>query len=420
MIKSTRYVQILLLFALAASALGGFPSAGRAAQLGTAQFRQDLQFFARELPRRHKNAFHYSTREQFQTAVEELDSKLNDLDEDGFFVGLMRVMAMIGDSHSHPGLPPETESEYPIVIQNITEAYRVMQVLPGYEKALGTHVVKIDDTPADRFYPILSRLATQNENPNYAPALVSVYLRTSNILHGAGIAAKSDTARFTFEDDSGQQFALDLPAIPSAKYKDAKWIPFGERLLNRIGEPMHNATPTFSFTYISSSRTVYASIRQMVDVAEPAKQLFQFIRERQPDKLVIDLRQNPGGNYFHGLHGLIEPIAKMPGVNRKGHLFVLIGALTGSAAIANSSQFHTMTQAILVGQPIGAKPAEYSERGSMTLPNTRILVYYSIRFYDFSYNGENVIRPDQEIKTTWDDVKNGRLPVLQWCLDYKN
>lgn len=55
----------------------------------------------------------------------------------------------------------------------------------------------------------------------------------------------------------------------------------------------------------------------------------------------------------------------------------------------------------------------------MKLPNTRILVGYSVRYYDFAYNKENVVQPDHEVIPTWDDIKRGENPVLEWCLDYK-
>lgn len=85
-------------------------------------------------------------------------------------------------------------------------------------------------------------------------------------------------------------------------------------------------------------------------------------------------------------------------INRKGHLFVLIGPLTGSAAVINAAQFHTMTHALLVGEAIGAKPAEYRELKNMTLPYTGIIVGYSTRYYDFAHNAENIVAPDHEAK----------------------
>ena len=92
---------------------------------------------------------------------------------------------------------------------------------------------------------------------------------------------------------------------------------------------------------------------------------------------MIDLRQSPGGDYFEGLNHFIKPIAADQALNRKGHLFVLIGPLTFSAAMANAAQFRSLTHATLVGEMIGVKPNEYSEPRNMTLPNSKLTVRYS-------------------------------------------
>ncbi|HXJ42321.1 MAG TPA: hypothetical protein VNH18_23780, partial [Bryobacteraceae bacterium] len=41
-------------------------------QLSAQQWREDLQFLARELPKRHANAFHFTRREDFEKAVANL------------------------------------------------------------------------------------------------------------------------------------------------------------------------------------------------------------------------------------------------------------------------------------------------------------------------------------------------------------
>ena len=50
------------------------------------------------------------------------------------------------------------------------------------------------------------------------------------------------------------------------------------------------------------------------------------------------------------------------------------------------------------------------------MPNSRLTVRYSTRYYKFSEDPENVIRPDREIIPSWDDYKAGRDPVLAWVL----
>jgi hypothetical protein len=412
---------ILLLGIATVVAAVGSADTQKQKNITAAEMHEDLRFFARELPKRHKNAFHFTPEDRFRAAIDELDAHLDTMNEDAFYVGLMRLTAMVGDAHTHMNMQEESIRVFPLGIVHFAEAgYRVVSAGPGAEKALGARILKIDRTPEELFFSILSPLATQNENLTYVPALVDVFLRDARVLHGAGIVDKVEAARFTLEDDAGQQFSLDISSIAVEPGKPLSLAPFHKAThFTEISEPMRNPSPSFSYTYVPEARTVYADVRSMADVNDPAKELFAFIRGKQPDKLIIDLRRNPGGDYFHGLHGLIEPIAKLASINQKGHLFVLIGPLTGSAAIINSSQFHTMTQAILVGQPIGAKPTEYAEHKTMELPRTRFIVGYSVEFYDFAFNKENVVSPDFEIKATWDDIKNGGSPVIDWCLAYK-
>ena len=54
----------------------------------------------------------------------------------------------------------------------------------------------------------------------------------------------------------------------------------------------------------------------------------------------------------------------------------------------------------------------------MTLPNSHLVVGYSVRFYKFVDSGENLIRPDKEIIPTWSEYKGGQDPVLEWVLKY--
>jgi hypothetical protein len=109
--------------------------------------------------------------------------------------------------------------------------------------------------------------------------------------------------------------------------------------------------------------------------------MLDVIRERNPEKLVIDLRQNRGGDYTVGEKYLIHPVRDIPSINKKGHLFVLIGADTFSADMNNAAQFHSQTAALLVGQEIGEKPNGYQEPRSIILPNSHLTVRYSTRFY---------------------------------------
>ena len=98
-----------------------------------------------------------------------------------------------------------------------------------------------------------------------------------------------------------------------------------------------------------NSKTVYCNVRLIRDLKKPGRQMIELIEQSKPEKLVIDLRQNPGGDYHEGLKYLVHPVREIPGINTKGHLFVLVGVNTFSAAMSNATHFRYQTEAILVG-----------------------------------------------------------------------
>ena len=83
--------------------------------------------------------------------------------------------------------------------------------------------------------------------------------------------------------------------------------------------------------------------------------------------------------------------------------------------MSNASHFPSMTEAILVGEAIGEKLNSYQESRQVTLPNSKLALRYSTKFYTF-VKGENIIKPDQEIIPSWLDYKNGVDPVVEWIL----
>jgi Peptidase family S41 len=381
-------------------------------RLSKRQWQEDLHCMARELAQRHANAFHHVSRERFNAAVAELEQRLERMNSDAIYVGLNRIANLIGDGHTYVDFPPDT-ANLPLNIKRFGDDYRVDAVAAGQEKALGTRVLKVQDLPIARARELLLTMTPQDETPVLAQARVENFLTMGIVLHGYGIIRDRNSARFTFADDSNQEFSMEFHAL--APDAEVRWVqPYKEPPLFR-----QKSREPFWHTDLPEARTVYCNFRSYKELAKHAHGLLTLLDRQHPDKLVIDLRQNGGGDYLEGLKYLIEPIRQRPDINRKGHLFVLIGPQTFSAAMSNAAQFRAKTAALLVGEPIGEKPNSYQEARQMNLPNSHLLVRYSTRFYRFIEDGENMIRPNQEIVPSWSDFKAGRDPVLEWVKKYE-
>jgi hypothetical protein len=335
---------------------------------------------------------------------------LANADSDATWVGLQRIVSLVGDAHTYLQTPQDSASDLPIDIAKFGEEYRIVSVGPGLERALGARVVKVADVPIQRAAELCKELFPRDENPDASDSFIANSLTSGGTLHGLGITPDRNLVRYVLVDDSGQEFTIDArsPASDAAPIKPLKEMPLY----------MQNPEQPFACKYLPDTRTLYCNVRAMRDLRKPAADMLNVIHEKNPGKLAIDLRQNRGGDYEVGEKYLIHPVRDLPSINKKGHLFVLIGADTFSAAMNNAAEFHSQTAALLVGQEIGEKPNSYQEPRSMTLPNSHLTVRYSTRFYQFAPEGENAIRPDHEIVPTWSDYKAGSDPILDWVLKY--
>ena len=88
------------------------------------------------------------------------------------------------------------------------------------------------------------------------------------------------------------------------------------------------------------------------------------------DRLIIDLRNNPGGN-----SAVIDPF--LTGLQARQSRFasgtkkmVIIGRRTASSALLNAISLKGQPYTILVGEPTGGRPNSYGETLNLTLPNT--------------------------------------------------
>jgi hypothetical protein len=323
------------------------------------------------------------------------------------------IVNLIGDGHTYVKLPKD-DGNFPIDIQRFGDEYRVTATASGNQNALGARVIKIQDTSIVQVHELLWALTPADETEVLRDSRATRFLTTGTVLHGMGIIQDRNTAHYTLADDSGKEFVVDVTAVGTADNSKLTWTyAFKEPPLFRQ-RPDEN----FSYKYLPDSHTVYCSFRGYKNLGKLSKGLFDMIKQEHPAKLVVDLRLNGGGDYTKGLKYMVHPIRGLPDINRKGHLFILVGPNTFSAAMSNSAHFRSQTNAMLVGQQIGEKPNSYQEVREMKLPNSHWTVRYSVKFYKFVDSGENLIRPDQEIIPSLDDFRSGHGPVLEWVLNY--
>ncbi len=375
--------------------------------LSPAQWREDLDALARELPKRHANAFFFLKKPEFDARVAVLRAKLDRLNGDEAFVAFSQIVNAIGDGHTVI-VPPKDRADLPLELAMFGDDIRVVGAGTAYANLLGTKVIAIGGVPVREAFAREMTLTPSQELPELRNGRVVVYLARGLTLHGLGITPDRDHALYTVRDDRGRVFTADVKTLGAGEEAKLKSL-YPAGMLSR-------QNPDDPFWCRQTGDALYCAWHSYQDLKAKMEKMHALIAQTHPKKLIVDMRDNGGGDNTVGDALLIKPLKADAYFNVKGRLYVLVGPLTFSAAMNNAAQFQDETNAILVGETIGEKPNSYQEPRQFRLPNSHIVVRVSTLYYAFRKHGENAVRPEKEIIPSWADVKAGRDPVLEWVL----
>ena len=151
--------------------------------------------------------------------------------------------------------------------------------------------------------------------------------------------------------------------------------------------------------------------------------LFRFVDgrniSRKVDRVIVDLRFNTGGD-SSVIDPLIEGFHKRSQLSDKGRLYMLIGRGTFSSGMMAAVRFRQDLDAILIGEGSGSPPNEYGEVESFILPNSRIQIEYTTKFFRLVEDSDPpTLEPDLPVQLSMADLLSGRDQVFETALKYR-
>ena len=373
------------------------PAQARADTATVRQWREDLAYLARELPRRHKNLFHAMRREQFDSALAALDRKLPSLARHQVIVEIARIVALVGDGHTNvaPTRDPKIGFRtYPVKLYFFKDGLFVRSASREQADLVGAKVVRIGRLTTMQAYEAVRVLIGRDNEMNarfFAPFLLAM----PEILHAIGAIDDPENAPLLLEQAGARTVAVLRPAGPASLMPsdtDVSWAPEAGWVDMRgvdgprtpiwlRGDPKEN----FRFEYLAETRTAYVQFNKVGDGPRETIQAFAariraFVDSGTVDRLVLDLRLNRGGDGTLN-QPLVLSLIRSPKLEGPGRLFVLIGRSTFSAAQFLVHDLEAYTDAVFVGEPTAGKPNSYGDSRRITLPNSGITVRASILYW---------------------------------------
>ena len=351
--------------------------------LTTAQWLEDLDRLVEILTREHASPFHRISREKFEHEIGLVRAAIPELDGVEVALEFRKLGALIGDGHTTIALP-QGRPRLPIEFYWFEDGLRVVDVSAAHRSLLGARLVAVNDLPATEITERLGAYISQGETQWFYRAAVPDLVNNPDVLHTIGVDAMPFT--FTVETADGARSQVEIAAAAEA----------AERVALGDGAPLwqRNETQGFWSEWLDDG-SLYVNWRSYEGLADHGAALLQSLDAKHPRRLIIDLRDNDGGDYNVG-RTFIEGIKSRPWLDQAAVLYVMIGRKTFSAAMTNAVDFKNTTEATLVGEPAGAAPNNWQEVRRFHLPNSSFRVGVSTRHYEF-LRGESEVLPDLSV-----------------------
>ena len=376
----------------------------------------DLDFLAKELPARHKNLYFKITSEKFQADAAALRARIPELSRAQFLAGLARLVATVGDSHTSLTVIPQ--QAFPLKLYWFKEGICVTDTTPEYAGLLNGRLEAVDGHPVEEVVRAFSGIIP-HDNDAQVKDFVPRFLASSEHLLGLGLIADPEEATFSVRTPAGSTASARMKSLPLSAIKTISWA---APAIDPLRLPLYRRTAAaaYEFAYLAGSRTLYFAYNSCRDLpgrpfASFAAGLWETVRKNPVDRLVIDLRNNGGGDSSI-LGPFIGELAAAKEINRKGRLFVIVGRRTFSSAILNALDLKKRTEAVFFGEPTGGKPNHFGEIETLTLPSLKVGVSYSTKYFQFVDGDDPSLTPDVLVELTLDDYLALRDPVLEAIL----
>jgi hypothetical protein len=387
------------------------------------QWQQDLQFLASGLKAPgYRIAGGLATRGQknFATVYPNFDAEIGTLTNDlpklsdaEVLLRLMRLMASAHIAHNRVQAPADMgfQTRLPLNFHWYADGLAVIAAAPEYSATLGARVLSIGGKTPDQFLKDLTPYVSHENRTELRASATGLMNAQAVLQHFRMIGSDG---RVSLQLEKPGAVAPTTLSVPLTQNR-AKKIGLAE--VSNIPTPLYASQPSSFYwhKYLADSQTLY--IQYNVCENDRKRSFRDFAHNVLADadantvmRVVIDLRANGGGD-----SRVIGPLKSGLATRLKvvGRVYVLIGPATFSSAVSNAVELRNALKATLLGEPSGGMPGGYGEVGQLALPNSKLVVRYTTKYFGSKDNSEpTTLAPDIVTPLKIGDVLAGADPAL--------
>ena len=399
------------------SCQGKSPTEPEAGNLSTASWDQDIDYFSSQLKTSQYGFSSLISVQKFDNTINNLKNSVDSLKDYEIYLKLEQLVASFNVAHlvAYPSSVPRLHF-LPIYTSIFPDGVYIIKTDQNNSGLLGKKITGVGGVPVQTVLDSLKKIIP-HENDYWFEDQVPKMFCCPEVLKYFGFSNSESSAVFDIEG-SGEvtltAAAISVNFLPGdmKSVLDGKDIPLY----------LQNQSKYYWYKYIAADSALYIKYNKCANSTDISFDSFtngikDFISAHQVDKIIVDLRNNGGGNSSI-INPLLYYIQGSP-FNQSGKLFVITNRGTFSSALLNSISFKQNTDCILVGEPTGGKPNSYGEVRTFSLPNSGIFVQYCTKYFKTVGGDPESLFPDYDVEISFADYINCKDPVLDFILNYK-
>lgn len=370
--------------------------------------------------------FNPTLRDAFIEEVFSLINQIPELSDVEIIYEMQRIISILGDAHSMVSVP--TGEIFPYAVEYLEHNGEMglycVRIPAEHKEVLYAKLDAINDIPIDQVIQLLT-VYQSRENEYLAINRISSMLSTGqimdkNALQAAGIMGlNDDTARFRFITQSGESIEIELEALSRGKeYNRVDFINKDVTTTYSLSYSMLGKQNYF-FEYLPEQNALYIRFYQMYEEEEYRLDAFLLHIQEQlrevggVDKLIIDVRNNPGGTSY-----MLDNLVAFLSQQEIGATYILIneGSFSASVVLPYKCQ-SSMENVTIVGTPAG-QPANFlasSHTYDLLKHDITIAISYRYEECDPDFTGD-ALMPNILVYPSLSDFMQGKDTVLEEVL----
>ncbi|SUY46753.1 peptidase, S41 family [Clostridium putrefaciens] len=383
------------------------------------RWKEDIEYLSKELQKKHKNLFFKNSKKVFENNIEDLKCNLKYFDDYEIYIQISKIIASIKDAHTSVSLP--IRLLLPFQCYWFFDGVYITDITKEYEDILYGKMIAINGMDMESVIDRLSSIISY-ENDSFLKSQLPKYIPAIELLYGLEILDEINSVEITIQYKDGTKKNVQIKSLPLTEAqkelndKNSNSLKYYKLPLYR-----RDTNKYYWFNYIKEEEIIYFKYNRCKDmeiesVVSVGKRIIKLINKNPIQKIIIDLRNNFGGNSTL-LDTFIQDLSKTDKINKKGSIFVIVGRESFSSALLNMFSLKENTNAIFVGEESGGKPNCYGEVERFRLINSGLNICYSTKYYELiSGEDPHAFIPDIKIDLTIDNYKKAEDPCLSYIL----